>query len=94
MKPKLEKNIRKVAYPIILRASLGQIPEKKLGEMLDKYIKFLDIAFKIITGVTISVTFLWFIPVYLGYGYDRVMVILLLVVMAILKFGTIKVKVE
>jgi hypothetical protein len=68
--------------------------EKRLNKWLDRYIKFLNITFKIITGITISLVFLWFLPTYLKLSYDRIIVILLVVILLQMRFSGIKVKLE
>jgi len=94
MNKKIEKHLRRIAQPAVYKASLGQIPHYILDKIIDKWIKFLDVAFKIITGITLSLAFLWFFPIYLGLGYERMTVTLLLIILIIIKLGTIRVKVE
>jgi hypothetical protein len=66
--------------------------ETRLTKWLDTYIKFLNIIFKIITGMTISGTFLWFLPTYLKFGWERTGVIVLVVILLQLRYGQTKVK--
>lgn len=100
MNKKIEKWTREFAWKGMMMANninkkMGvDLGEKRLTKWLERYIKFLDIAFKIITGVTISLVFLWFIPKYLGLGWDRTIACLLLAILLQLRFSGIKVKLE
>lgn len=100
MNKKIEKWIRQYAWKGMIKANeinkkMGvDLGEKRLIRWLDKYVKFLIITFKIITGVTFSATFLWFFPTYVGLGWDRTIAILLVIIVVMLRMGTIKVKVE
>jgi hypothetical protein len=98
MNPKIEKWIRTYAWKGMIIANninkkMGvDLGEKKLTKWLDTYIKFLNITFKIITGMTISGTFLWFLPIYLKLGWERTGVIVLVVIFLQLRYGQTKVK--
>lgn len=100
MNAKVEKWIRATCWKGMIKANninkkMGvDLGEERLTKWLEKYIKFLNIVFKIITGVTISGVFLWFIPKYLGLGWDRAIACLLLAILLQLKFGSIKTKFE
>jgi hypothetical protein len=100
MNAKVEKIIREFAWKGMIRANninkkmSVDLGEKRLTKWLEKYIKFLDITFKIITGITISLVFLWFLPTYLKLSYDRIIVILLVVILLQMRFSGIKVKLE
>ena len=100
MNAKVEEWIRATCWKGMIKANninkkMGvDLGETRLQKWLDRYIKFLEITFKIITGVTISLVFLWFIPKYLGLGWDRSMACLLLAILLQLRFGSIKVKLE
>jgi len=97
---KLEAFIRKTAWKGMTKANninkkMGvDLGEERLTRWLDKYIKFLDLAFKIITGVTFSGLFLWFLPIYLHLSYDKIAVILLMLILMQMRFGATKVKLE
>jgi len=100
MNKKLEKWIRQFVWKGMIKANninkrMGvDLGEERLSRWLDKYIKFLNIAFKFITGFTFSATFLWFFPTYIGIGWERTIAVLLVIIIAMLRVGTIKVKVE
>jgi hypothetical protein len=100
MNVKIEKWIRKTCWNGMIKANninkkMGvDLGETRLTKWLDRYIKFLNVVFKIITGVTISLVFLFFIPKYLGLGWDRAIACLLLAILLQLKFGSIKVKID
>lgn len=99
MNAKVEKWIRTFAWKGMIKANninkkMGvDLGEERLGKWLDRYIKFLDIIFKIITGVTFSLTFMYFLPTYLGLGWTRTGVILLFVIFLQLKMGTTKIRI-
>jgi len=100
MNEKIEKWIREYAWKGMIIANninkrMGvDLGESRLIHWLDKYIKFLDITFKIITGITISSVFLWFLPIYLKLGFERTGVILLLAIFLQIKMGTTKIKIQ
>jgi len=98
MNKKIEKWIREFAWKGMIKANninkkMGvDLGEKRLTKWLERYIKFLDITFKIITGVTISGTFLWFLPTYLKFGWERTIAIILCAILLQLRYGSIKTK--
>lgn len=97
---KVEEFIRKTCWKGMTKANninkkIGvDLGEEKLSKWLDRYIKFLNITFKIVTGLTISLTFLLFLPKYLHLTYDKIAVIVLVALLLQLRFGSIKVKFE
>jgi hypothetical protein len=99
MNAKVEKIIREFAWKGMTRANninkkMGvDLGETRLTKWLDRYIKFLDITFKIITGATISLALVWFFPIYLKIPYDRMTLIVLVIILLQLRFGEIKVKI-
>jgi hypothetical protein len=88
---KIEASLRRTTYPIMLKASLGQIPEPMIKKIFEAYFKFMIVLFKIISIATVSVTFLWFLPNYLKLGVDRTILIALVTLIIILRFGKLKV---
>jgi len=100
MNDKVEKWIRKTCWNGMIKANninkkMGvDLGETRLTRWLDRYIKFLNIVFKIITGVTISGTFLWFFPIYLKLGWERTGVIVLVVILLQLRYGKTKIIID
>jgi hypothetical protein len=99
MNKKIEKWIREFAWKGMIKANninkrMGvDLGEPRLTKWLERYIKFLDIAFKFITGATISLALVWFFPIYLKIPYDRMTLIVLVIILLQLRFGEIKVKI-
>jgi uncharacterized membrane protein YoaK (UPF0700 family) len=99
MNKKIEKWIREFAWKGMIMANninkrMGvDLGEKRLTKWLDRYIKFLDITFKFITGATISLALVWFFPIYLKIPYERMTLIVLVIILLQLRFGEIKVKI-
>jgi hypothetical protein len=58
------------------------------------YMKFLNVAFHIITMATISLSLLWFFPIYLHVAYDRMMLIVLVLILLQVRYGSMKVTSE
>jgi hypothetical protein len=52
-------------------------------------IKFIDWLYKLISALTISITLLWFIPIYLKRGYDTSIVFALILILIQLRWGKI-----
>ena len=100
MNKKVEEFIRKTCWKGMIKANninkkMGvDLGEKRLTRWLEKYIKFLDTTFKIITGATVSLALVWFFPIYLKIPYDRMILIVLVIILLLLKFGSIKAKIE
>ena len=98
MNEKVEKFIRKTCWKGMTRANninkkMGvDLGETRLAKWLDRYIKFLNIAFKFITGATVSLALVWFFPIYLKIPYDRMILIVLVIILLQLRFGQTKVK--
>lgn len=97
---KVEEFIRKTCWKGMIKANninkkMGvDLGEKRLARWLDKYIKFLNITFQFITGATISLALVWFFPIYLKIPYDRMTLIVLVIILLQLRMGKTKVKLE
>jgi hypothetical protein len=100
MNAKVEKIIRKTAWSGMIAANninkkMGvDLGEQRLTKWLDKYIKFLDIVFRFITGATLSLALIWFFPVYLKISYERMILVVLVIILLQLRFGQTKIKME
>lgn len=52
-------------------------------------IKFIDWLYKAISTLTISITLLWFIPIYLKRGYETSIILALILILIQLRWGKI-----
>jgi hypothetical protein len=91
---KIEKSARKNLYPIVKFAGLGQIRDETLAKIFEGYIKFMKWLFKAITMLTISTSLLWFFPIYMKLGWERVIAIILVLILLQVRYGKISVKIE
>ena len=106
MNPKIEKWLKKkvdstvdISGRIINNLSLKKIKEviwteEQLYKFKEASLKGIKLVFQIIFGVSVSLTFLLFFPIIIGISYERVTLVVLVVIMLLLKFGKIKVKIE
>jgi hypothetical protein len=99
MNKKIEGWIREFAWKGMIKSNninkkMGvDLGEERLTRWLEKYIKFLDVAFKIITGATLSLALLWFFPVYMKVPMDRMILILLVIILLQLRMGKTKIEI-
>jgi len=100
MNVKVEKWIREFAWKGMIMANninkrMGvDLTEERLMRWLDNYIKILNIAFKFITGATLSLALLWFFPTYLRIPVDRMILVVLVIILLQLRFGQTKIKIS
>jgi hypothetical protein len=91
---KVEKSARKFLFPIVQKAGMGQIDDSVLAKIFEGYIKFMKWLFKVITMLTISTSLIWFFPVYVGLGIEKVILITLIIILLQLRYGKISVKID
>jgi len=101
MNKKVESWIRKKTWKSLMmvkritaRMGVNIYSNELLTKIHEGYMKFLNIAYNIISAVTVSGTFLWFMPIFLKLGWERTGVIVLVVILLKLQFSKINVKVE
>lgn len=99
MHKKLEKWIDEATWKALLKTKQLTV---KMGvdiysiELLQKihrgYMKFLTVAFNIITMATFSLAITWFFPVYLHVPMERMILIMLVIIVLQLRYGKTQAK--
>lgn len=65
-----------------------------LRRLHNGYMKFLKKAFPIITMFTFSMAILWFFPTILKVPYERMILVMMIVILFQLRYSSVKVKIE
>ena len=87
MNKKIEDKIRNIVTKTTMKANKGRLRLQTINKIIDGYMKFLNVAFKISTGIAFGFCFIYLLPVRFGMSWDRIMVIMLLLIFFQLRFG-------
>jgi predicted Na+-dependent transporter len=94
LKEKTKLRLEKIIRPTLKKASLGQLSDEFIEKWVQGYIKFLNWMTKVTASISIMVSFAWFFPIYVGLGYERTILIVLLIILLHLRFGTTDIKLK
>jgi hypothetical protein len=92
---KIEEWARRTLLPMMKKINFEKtLKEETINKIFEAYIKTMKLLFKTITIITISLTFLWFLPTKLGLGTEKTILISLVTIMIHLRIGKTKVSLE
>ena len=92
MNKKVEKYLILVCRKSFRKAVFGQFSNEWVEKWVINYVKFLDIASKITYSIAIMFSFAYFFPIYVGLGYERTTLIVLIIILLHLRLGKTTVK--
>jgi hypothetical protein len=76
-------------YDVLRKVSHEDFKDTWLRNVSFYTIKFIDFIYRLITMLTLSITLIWFIPIYLKRGYEVSIIIALLLILIQLRWGKI-----